>query len=168
MPLHELVVTPTDVSDSGLRLLLNAPAPLPLASLRLDHPNAGPPLELGILGASHVVHVAHPEVGFSEQISCAARARGGTLPTHAEAPGYDLRSRVTTHEEPQFRSLALQLRDNCASSPSWLGGSFPGDTAALTVLHAVADGTGWRWETWHLYPKRPGGNVVHTESRWRP
>jgi hypothetical protein len=167
VPLHELAVTPTDVSDSGLRLFLNAPAPVALASLRLEHPNAGPPLVLGILGASHVVNVAHPDLGFSEQISCAAQALGGTLPTHAEAPGYDLQSRVTTHEEPQFRSLATQLRGNCASGPSWLGGSFPGDTAALTVLHAVADGTGWRWETWHLYPKRPGGTVVHTESRWQ-
>jgi hypothetical protein len=36
------------------------------------------------------------------------------------------------------------------------------------VLRATADGTGWTWQTWHLYPQRPGGTVVHTQSRWRP
>jgi hypothetical protein len=167
VPLHELAVTPTDVSDTGLRLALNAPAPTPLAILLLEHPCGGT-LRLGILGASHVVTVDHAETNFSEQISCAARARGAVLPTHAEAPGYDLQSRIFTHEEHEFRSFATQLREHCADRPNWLGGSFPGDTAALTVLHAVADDAGWRWETWHLYPKRPGGRVVHTESRWRP
>ena len=48
------------------------------------------------------------------------------------------------------------------------GGSFPGDEAALTALYAEPDGPGWRWQTWHLYPDRDGGTVVHTESRWRP
>jgi uncharacterized protein DUF2617 len=167
LPLHELTVTPTDVSDAGLRLALNAPAPSPLAVLRLDHPHGGV-LELGILGASHVVRVANSESRFSEQISCATQAPGGGLPTHAEAPGYDLESDIAEHDETQFRLLAEQLRRHCADEPSWLGGSFPGDAAALTAIHAEPDGIGWRWQTWHLYPKRPGGTVVHTESRWRP
>jgi Protein of unknown function DUF2617 len=167
VPLHELAVTPTDVSDTGLRLALNAPAPEPLAILRLAHPDGGA-LELGILGASHVVTVAHADSAFSEQISCAAQASGTGLPTHARAPGYDLQSQTTASDESRFRMLAGRLRRHCALEPSWLGGSFPGDTAALTAIHAVSDGTGWRWETWHLYPKRPGGTVVHTESRWRP
>jgi hypothetical protein len=167
VPLHELAVTPTDVSDTGLRLALNAPAPAPLAILRLDHPGGGA-LELGILGASHVVKVAHGDAAFSEQISCATEARGTALPPHARAPGYDLQARTTAFDEPQFRLLAGRLRSHCALEPSWLGGSFPGDAAALTAIHAVSDGTGWRWETWHLYPKCPGGTVVHTESRWRP
>lgn len=167
MPLHELTVTPTDVSDTGLRLALNAPVPSPLAVLRLEHPGGGL-LELGILGASHVVRVAHTDSAFSEQISCAAWARGNELPAHAEAPGYDLQSHTTAHDETEFRLLATQLRSHCASESSWLGGSFPGDAAALTAIHAVPDGTGWRWQTWHLYPRRPGGTVVHTGSRWRP
>lgn len=167
MPLHELAVTPTDVSDTGLRLALNAPAPPPLATLRLDHPNGGA-LELGILGASHVVSVDHAETGFSEQISCAARARGTGLPAHAEAPGYHLQSHTSRREESEFRTLATELREHCAAEPNWLGGSFPGDAAALTVLHADADDAGWCWQTWHLYPHRPGGTVVHTQSRWRP
>jgi Protein of unknown function DUF2617 len=165
--MHELAVTPTDVSDTGLRLALNAPAPTPLATLRFEHPNGGT-LRLGILGASHVVTVDDAETGFSEQISCAALARGNGLPAHAEAPGYDLHSHISTHEEFEFRTLATELREHCAHRPNWLGGSFPGDAAALTVLHAAADDAGWRWQTWHLYPKRPGGTVVHTESRWRP
>jgi Protein of unknown function DUF2617 len=168
VPLHELAVTPTDVSDTGLRLTLNAPAPTPLAVLQLDHPDGGGALELGILGASHVVNVAHAGAGFSEQISCAAQASGTGLPAHARAPGYDLQSHTTTPDERQFRLLAERLRGRCATEPSWLGGSFPGDSAALTAIHAVSDGAGWRWETWHLYPKRPGGTVVHTESRWWP
>jgi hypothetical protein len=167
VPLHELAVTPTDVSDSGLRLALNAPAPAPLATLRLDHPCGGS-LELGILGASHVVTVECTDAGFSEQISCAVQAIGDGLPARAEAPGYDLTSRITTFDEPQFRRFARRLRGRCANEPSWLGGSFPGDQAALTAIHATSDGAGWRWQTWHLYPKRPGGTVVHTESRWRP
>jgi Protein of unknown function DUF2617 len=166
VPWHELAVTPTDVSDTGLRLALNAPAPLPLAVLRLAHPEGGA-LELGILGASHVVTVEHANSSFSEQISCAEQASGTGLPARAEAPGYDLQSRITTPAEPQFRTLAGWLHRQCALEPSWLGGSFPGDAAALTAIHAVADGTGWHWETWHLYPKQPGGTVVHTESRWR-
>jgi hypothetical protein len=45
---------------------------------------------------------------------------------------------------------------------------FPGDDAALTALAAEPDGTGWRWQTWHLYPAGSGGTVVHTASRWHP
>jgi hypothetical protein len=167
VPLHQLAVTPTDVSDTGLRLALNAPAPAPLATLRLPHPDGGA-LELGILGASHVIHVEDAESGFSEQVSCAVRARGTELPSRARAPGYDLTSDTADYDEQEFRLLAERLRGHCATESTWLGGSFPGDAAALTALHATTEGAGWRWETWHLYPKRPGGTVVHTESRWRP
>ena len=50
------------------------------------------------------------------------------------------------------------------------GGSaaFPGDEAALTAVAAATDGAGWRWQTWHLYPARPGGTVVYTTSTWHP
>lgn len=171
MPLHQLAVTPADVSGERLGLALNAPVPAPLASCRLDHPAGGATLLLGVLGASHVVAVEHATSRFSEEISCTARNLGADLPGRADAPGYSLRSRTDTHDEASFRRLAQDLRGRCARRAGWLGGTFPGDDAALTVLAAEPDGAGWHWQTWHLYPGRPagsGGTVVHTASRWRP
>lgn len=168
MPLHQLAVTPADVSGERLGLALNAPVPAPLASCRLAHPDGGAALLLGVLGASHVVAVEH---AFSEEISCTARSLGAQLPERTEAPGYRLLSHTDTHDEAGFRRLAHDLRGRCARRTGWLGGTFPGDDAALTVLAAEPDGAGWRWQTWHLYPGRPAGNggtVVHTASRWRP
>ena len=167
MPLHQLAVTPADVSGESLGLALNAPAPAPLATCSLEHPNGGA-LLLGVLGASHVVAVEHPAGRFSEQVSCTARSLGVDLPRRTDAPGYRLVSRTETHDEPSFRSLAGELRERCARQPGWLGGTFPGDDAALTALAAEPDGAGWRWRTWHLYPAVSGGTVVRTASRWRP
>jgi hypothetical protein len=168
VPLHQLAVTPADVSGERLGLALNAPVPAPLASCRLDHPAGGATILLGVLGASHVVAVGH---SFSEEISCTARNLGADLPQRSDAPGYRLQSHTDTHDEASFRRLAQDLRGRCARLDGWLGGAFPGDDAALTVLAAEPDGTGWRWQTWHLYPARlagGGGTVVHTASRWRP
>jgi Protein of unknown function DUF2617 len=170
VPLHQLAVSPADVSGERLGLALNAPAPPPLATCSLAHPDGGA-LLLGVLGASHVVAVEHAAGRFSEQVSCTARSLGGQLPERTDAPGYRLESRTATHDEATFRRLARELRASCAGEPGWLGGAFPGDDAALTVLAAEPDGTGWRWRTWHLYPRRPlgsGGTVVRTTSRWRP
>lgn len=168
MPLHQLAVTPADVSGARLGLALNAPEPQPLATHLLPHPDGGA-LLLGVLGASHVVTVEHVTGRFSEQVSCAAGSR--TLPERTDAPGYNLKSRTDVHDEATFRRLAHELRARCAAESGWLGGTFPGDDAALTALAAEPDGTGWRWQTWHLYPLRPpgsGGTVVHTASRWQP
>lgn len=170
MPLHQLAVAPADVSGKGLGLALNAPAPSPLASDVLEHPEGGL-LRLGVLGASHVVTVEHTGRHFSEQVSCTARGHGRALPKHADAPGYSIESRTATHDEATFRRIARELRDHCTTRAGWLGGTFPGDDAALTVLAAEPDGAGWRWQTWHLYPQRPlgsGGVVVRTASRWGP
>ena len=170
MPLHKLAVAPADVCGEGLGLALNAPAPAPLASCSLRHPDGGA-LLLGVLGASHVVAVEHPAGRFSEQVSCTARSHGIDLPQRTDAPGYSLQSRSETRDEASFRRLARDLRERCARQPGWLGGTFPGDDAALTALSAEPDGAGWRWRTWHLYPQRPsgsGGVVVRTASRWRP
>jgi hypothetical protein len=167
LPLHELAVTPADATGAGLGLALNAPAPQPLATSRLAHPDGGV-LLLGVLGASHVVTVEHTAGLFSEQVSCTAHAHGGDLPDHADAPGYHLQSHTTAYDESTFRRLAQQLRDRCARNPEWLGGTFPGDEAALTALTAAPDRAGWRWRTWHLYPALTGGSVVYTASRWRP
>jgi hypothetical protein len=164
VPLHQLAVPPADVSGAGLGLALNAPAPPPLASYRLDHPDGGA-LVLGVLGASHVVTVEHAKGSFSEQVSCDL---GGELPERSDAPGYCLKSRTDIHDELTFRRLALHLRERCARETGWLGGSFPGDDAALTALAAEPDGAGWRWQTWHLYPAASGGTIVYTASRWRP
>lgn len=167
MPLHQLAVAPADVSGTRLGLALNAPAPPTLASCQLEHPGGGV-LRLGVLGASHVVTVEHAARHFSEQVSCTARRHGGALPEHADAPGYRIESSTVTHGEEAFRQLAQRLRDRCATDAGWLGGTFPGDDAALTVLAAEPEGAGWRWQTWHLYPAASGGTVVHTASRWHP
>ncbi len=168
MPLHELAVSPTDVSGAGLGLALNAPAPPTLATWRIHHPEGGA-LQLGVLGASHVITVENPKACFSEQVSCAAQHHGGDLPERAEAPGYQLESHMSAQDESTFRHLAEELRDHCVRDPGWLGGAFPGDDAALTALAAQPDGAGWRWQTWHLYPEPgAGGTVVYTSSRWTP
>ena len=164
MPLHQLTVAPADVSGARLSLALNGPAPHPLATYRLEHPDGGT-LRLGVLGASHVVVVEHATGRFSEQVSCTT---GDELPERSEAVGYALESRIETPDETGFRTLARRLRDRCATEQGWLGGVFPGDDAALTALAAEPDGTGWRWQTWHLYPTESGGVVVRTASRWHP
>ena len=165
MPLHRLRVEPADVSGTGLRLTLNAPAPEPLAWVTLTHPD-GADLVLGVLGASHVISVAR----FTEQVSCAVYPDSAALPTAAEGPGYRLRSDSVTHDERSFRRVATELRGRCDHDNGWLGGSFPGDDAALTALFAEPDGPGWRWQSWHLYPDpgAGGGTIVHTDSRWQP
>jgi hypothetical protein len=170
VPLHQLAVAPADVSGTRLRLALNTTAPSPLASHQLAHPDGGV-LRLGVLGASHVVTVEHAARHFSEEVSCTPRQHSGRLPDHADAPGYRIESHTATQDEESFRQLAHELREQCATETGWLGGTFPGDDAALTVLSAEPDGIGWRWQTWHLYPQRPlgsGGVVVHTASRWHP
>ncbi|MGW0158059.1 DUF2617 family protein [Mycobacterium sp. NPDC003323] len=166
MPLHRLHVVPADVSGAGLRLTLNAPAPQPLVSCTLTHPH-GADLVLGVLGASHVISVDR----FCEQVSCTVLPDSAVLPDRAEKPGYRLHSDTVVHDEPAFRRIADDLRHRCEHERGWLGGSFPGDEAALTALCAEPDGPGWRWQTWHLYPDSRdgfGGMIVHTESRWQP
>jgi hypothetical protein len=167
VPFHELAVKPADVSGQGLGLALNATAPHPLATCRVVHPDGGT-LTLGVLGASHVVTVEHLGKDFSEQVSCTARAHGGQLPQRADAPGYQLDSRIRVWNDVAFRWLARRLRQRCAQEPHWLGGAFPGDDAALTVLAAAPNGAGWHWQSWHLYPESLGGTEVYTSSRWRP
>ena len=162
MPLHQLAVSPADVSGAGLGLAINAPSPRPLATYRLSHPDGGA-LVLGVLGASHVITVEN--AGFSEQVSCTAP---DALPHCTDGPGYHLESRTATYDQPAFRRLAHRLRERCACETGWLGGTFPGDDAALTALAAEPDGAGWRWQTWHLYPSAAGGTVVYTVSQWRP
>jgi hypothetical protein len=167
LPLHELLVPPADVAGSRLRLVLNAPAPEPLATHLIRHDD-GSSLLLGVLGASHVISVEHPNAAFSEQVSCTEHPNDGKLPDFFDEPGYRLESCAAEHGVTEFRRIASNLRVRCGRDEEWLGGTFPGDDAALTALCAVPDGHGWRWRTWHLYPSPAGGTVVHTASRWRP
>src|ERR1700748_1539811 len=102
MPLHQLAVSPADVSGAGLGLALNAPAPPPLATCRLDHPRGGT-LVLGVLGASLPSSGKHAKGDFSEQVSSHP---GGEPPKHTAAPGSRLESRTDFHDEPTFRRLA--------------------------------------------------------------
>jgi len=164
VPLHHLSVTPVDVRGSELGLALNTPAPLPLAACRIDHPDGGS-LVLGVLGASHVITVEQPNTVFTEQVSCDL---AGKLPESSQAPGYHIQSRIDQCDQYAFRQLAERLRARCTTENGWLGGTFPGDDAALTALAAEPDGSGWRWQTWHLYPTATGGTVVYTSSRWHP
>jgi len=97
--------------------------------------------------------------------ACQARGRAGKL---AKAPRVVLTRVRHSANEPAFRRLAHRLRECCERENGWLGGTFPGDDAALTALAAEPDGAGWRWQTWHLYPAAPGGTIVYTASRWRP
>ncbi|BBY16799.1 DUF2617 family protein [Mycolicibacterium litorale] len=167
MPFHELAVAPADVDGAALGLALNAPAPTPLASIELAHHRAGT-LVLGVLGASHVVTVDHPDGRFSEEVSCSAHVHGRALPGRHDASGYRFHSETTHCDTAHFAALAAQLHERCLTDRDTLGGRFPGDDAALTVLRACPDGPGWRWETWHLYPAADGGTAVYTSSRWRP
>ena len=170
MPLHQLAVAPADVDGAKLALALNAPAPPPLASCRLEHPDGGG-LVLGVLGASHVVIVERAEV------SSPNRFRAPRAMTAVICPNAPMRPATTSNRAPRrtTRRRSAGSRADCATTArtkaGWLGGVFPGDDAALTALAAEPDGPGWRWQTWHLYPGHPagsGGTVVHTTSRWHP
>ncbi|MGE2712609.1 DUF2617 family protein [Mycolicibacterium litorale] len=167
MPLHELAVAPADVDGAALGLALNTPGPEPLATIRLAHPRGGT-LVLGVLGASHLVTVEHPGGRFSEEVSCSAHAHGRALPDRHDAPGYRIETTTTLCGATEFAELAERLQQRCLTEGHSLGGRFPGDDAALTVLCAQPDGAGWQWQTWHLYPAADGGTAVSTTSRWRP
>lgn len=127
MPLHQLSVSPADATGAGLGLALNAPAPRPLATYHLQHPDGGA-LLLGVLGASHIVTVAHSAGQYSEQVSCTARGGGNELPERTDAPGYHLESRIDTHDEATFRRLAHHLRQRCTRETLGSAARFPAMT----------------------------------------
>lgn len=169
MSLHLLDVEPRDVAAAALGLVLDRPAPPPLAQLRLTDGRGGS-ITLGVLGASHVVTVADGTQRLTEEISCDAVAAGGEpLPRHRRAPGYELSSSVLRTSRTELDATAARLRAQAAGSPGWLLGAFPGAVGALTALTAQPlPGGGWTWDTWHLYPDGDSGDVVTTRSRWTP
>jgi hypothetical protein len=169
MSLHDLDVEPRDVRAEALGLLLDAPAPAPLAQLTLDDGREGV-LVLGVLGASHVVTARSGGHRLTEQVSCDALAAGGQeLPEHAEAGAYTMTSTVTAPPQAEFDATAERLRARAERDAHWLCATFPGGAGALTALTAAALPTGgWTWETWHLYPGAERSVIVTTRSRWTP
>ena len=157
MPLHQLAVAPADVSGSRLALALNARRAAATGRSRLTHPDGGA-LLLEVLGASHVVTVEHPGNASPSRSRAPRQGHGGDLPKHAEAPGYRLESRIEATTRRNFAGSHTNFANRCATETGWLGGVFPGDDAALTALVAEPDGTGWRWQTWHLYPRHRAGH----------
>lgn len=178
MTLHRLDPEPDDVSAAALGYRVDTgPAPEPLVTTLLDHPQHSVALRLSILGASHAVTlVVDGKDTVTEEVSCRAATSGDGLPSVSEPrPGpwgtHHLRGTVETVSPVAFASLVEQLTSLADSAPEVLAGSFPGADGALTVVEAKADPAGWRWRTWHLYPAvEPGtagvgGEVVTTESR---
>ncbi|MCA0145249.1 DUF2617 family protein [Blastococcus sp. LR1] len=169
MSLHLLDIEPRDVAAASLGLVLDRPAPTPLAELRLSD-GAGGGIVLGVLGASHVVTAHARGSRLTEEISCDAVLAGGEpLPRHRRADGYELTSTVERTSRAALDATADRLRARAAGEPGWLLGAFPGSTGALTALTAQPlAGGGWTWDTWHLYPDGETGEIVTTRSRWTP
>ncbi|NEK87467.1 DUF2617 family protein [Blastococcus saxobsidens] len=169
MSLHLLDVEPRDVVAAALGLVLDRPAPHPLAELRLTD-GADGEIVLGVLGASHVVTAVADGQRLTEEISCDAVGAGGEpLPRHHRAPGYELSSTVARVGRAELDATADRLRARAAAEPGWLLGAFPGSAGALTALTAQPlAGGGWTWDTWHLYPDGETGEIVTTRSRWNP
>ncbi|MGY1724359.1 DUF2617 family protein [Blastococcus sp. SYSU DS0533] len=169
MSLHQLDIAPRDVSAGALGLLLDGPAPLPLAQLHLAGA-AGATLTLGVLGASHVVCAEAGGHRLTEEVSCDAVGAGGRpLPAELRSGGYAFTSAATTETRDELDATAQRLRALAAGDPAWLCGAFPGAVDALTAMTAqpLAAG-GWAWQTWHLYPAGSSGEVVRTRTRWVP
>ncbi|MDP5181747.1 DUF2617 family protein [Blastococcus sp. BMG 814] len=169
MSLHQLDVTPRDVSAGALGLLLDGPAPVPLAQLRIAGV-AGATLTLGVLGASHVVSAEAGGHRLTEEVSCDAVGAGGrALPARLRAGGYAFASAITATSADELDATARRLRELATGDPAWLCGAFPGAAGALTAMTAqpLAPG-GWAWQTWHLYPGDGSGEVVTTRTRWTP
>ena len=166
MPLHELAVTPTDVRDTGIAAGAQRARPLPAG-----HPSARPSrrrrtrtrhsrrLARRHRRARRFVVLRTDFVRRAGERHRAADARRGPRDmTYSRGSTASRRGRGSARSPVGFASSARPR-------PSWLGGSFPGDAAALTAHPAEPDGTGWRWETWHLYPKR---HRRHRRSHRKP
>lgn len=175
MSLHRLEVEARDVRAGALGLVLDAPAPAALAETSL-HDGTGGGLTLGVIGASHVVTASVGGRRLTEEVSCDAVTAGGSpLPSHVDRDGYELVSECTEMSRAALDELAVELRRRAATDEAFLCATFPGADAAVTALTAApGDGSGWTWQSWHLYPDegkgpdRGKGTVVTTRSRWNP
>lgn len=167
----ELSVAPADTRAGDLLLRLNGPE-APLLARDVVRAGAGS-LEVGIIGASHVVSVrdgAHKLV-WREEISCRSLSDAPVptpaptcdvaLPPRYECAGYCLRSRVDVAGDfvAQAGALVADLERG-----GWLVGRFPGaGPFHLTALCGAATADGWSWRSVHLYPGE--ATIVRTESK---
>ncbi len=141
-----------------LGLVLNAPAPRPLARHRLAHTD-GSALQLGVLGA------------------CACRHRRGRF---CESPAWPRPGEAICPRNPPTRNYhpPIPYRDRttggvsatratCVNAargqPQWLGGVFPGDDA----LTALAAGARWNRVALADGMRSASGGTVVPVSRWR-
>lgn len=169
MSVHVLGVQPRDVAAEALGLLLHAPAPPALAEITLRDGRIGL-LTLGVLGASHVVTAIRPGHHLTEQVSCDALEAGGQrLPRHTQRGGYQLTAATRQVPRAELKEIATRLLDLAERSDTWLCGTFPGASSAITAMTARAlPAGGWHWESWHLYPGTHTSSVVRTRSSWIP
>ena len=165
MPLHQLAVAPADVSGSKAPDSRSMrPHRRRWRSARCAIPTAAC-CGSGCSAPRTSSRSSTPPARFSEQVSCTAGSDVGELPEHTEAPA----TRWNRAPELTTRRRFVDSRANSATGaepkPGWLGGTFPGDDAALTALAAEPDGAGWRWQTWHLYPRPRRGPAAKWSTR---
>lgn len=177
MTLYQLELEPQDVSAAELGFRVDTePAPEPLVSVLLEHPQHPFSLRLSILGASHATTLVVDGLDtVTEEVSCRASGSREGLPAVSESRlgwwgTHHLRGSVDTMSSVAFATLVAQLTSLADSDPDVIAGRFPGVDGALTVVAATSDPAGWRWRTWHLYPTVDagstgiGGEVVTTVS----
>lgn len=169
MTVRLLEVAPSDVSAGALGYRLGTMrATDALVSLDVDHPTSTHSLRLSILGASHAVTLmVDGEDVVTEEVSCRAVAAGGApLPARASAPGpwgaHRLEGTTEALTAERFDALVAELETLAEDAEHVLAGVFPGRRGALTVVASTPVETGWRWQTWHLYPAEGGGGEVVT------
>lgn len=154
-----------DVSALDLGVRWNGPLPELLAHTKLA--GAESTLQLGVIGASHVVTVgvtALPDaVLFREEISCTARSEGQALPAEAEFVGYRLQSTVSVLDDAAFNFQAEHIA--ALGDSGALVVQFPGEGEHhLTAINGAATDDGWEWASYHLYPAE--NTIVTTWSRF--
>lgn len=177
MTLYDLDVAPDDVTAAALGYRIDTePAPEPLVTSLLEHPQHPVALRLSILGASHAATlIVDGRDTLTEEVSCNASTSGVGLPSVGESRfgpwgTHHLKGTVETVSPVGFATLVEQLTRRADRGPEVLAGRFPGAEGALTVVAATAVETGWEWRTWHLYPVTDpgatdiGGEVVTTLS----
>lgn len=173
MSTTQLAVAPQDISAASLGVRLDGPAPTVLVGTTLQGSGACFRLDLGILGASHVVDATlldggQPSAHLREEISCHAMEGGMALGDGVEKKQrwvtgtYRLRARTVQLGTEEFAERAETILQ-AAEAESWLVGKFPGEgNHHLTALWGEVEGGTARWKTWHFYPAEL--TVVESES----
>ncbi|EAQ00214.1 hypothetical protein JNB_08584 [Janibacter sp. HTCC2649] len=165
---HRLDLPYLDTSAEQLRWSLDHDALPALAAAR----PVGFPMQLRILGASHQVVLSR--AGLPDLIETVACVPGVATPL--PSPGvsraleggltYDLTTTVVELSAADLRARVDQLLTDLRGRRGALSASFPGNSYAVTALHAETGVDGEvRWRTWHAYPQH--GQVVSTRTHIR-